>query len=269
MIHFNKSWAFILGGSGGFGMATARLLAQKGLNIFIVHRDTRSHLPEFIANIENIRQMGVRVASINCNAVDYNNKDKILTAFKEAVEPDENIRLFLHAIADGNLNPIFHQTKTDENETLSMEDYQQTINAMGLSFIFWGRTLFEAGYLQSQSRIIGISSEGSHIVLPYYAAVSSAKAVLESACKYMAVELARQRITVNLINAGITDTAALSVFPNYTDLIEKTLLRNPSGRLTTTEDIAKVVFLLCQEESQWITGEVIRADGGEQLVNLL
>jgi enoyl-[acyl-carrier protein] reductase I len=268
MIHFKKSWAFILGGSSGFGLATARLLAQKGMNIFIVHRDTRSHLPEFKANIENIRLLGVRVESINCNAVDYNNKDKILDAFIAVIDPGESIKVFLHAIADGNLKPIFRQTKSDEKEILAMEDFHQTINAMGLSFIFWGRTLFEAGYLQAQSRIIGITSEGSYKVLPYYAAVSSAKAVLESACKYMAVELAMQRITVNLINAGITDTHALSVFPNYKDLIEKNRLRNPSGRLTSPEDIAKIVFLLCQDESEWITGEILRVDGGEQLVDL-
>ena len=84
----------------------------------------------------------------------------------------------------------------------------------------------------------------------------------------MAVELAGRKITVNLINAGITDTRALLAFPNYQNLIEKARLRNPSGRLTSTEDIAKVIFLLCQNESEWITGEVIRVDGGEQLLNI-
>lgn len=268
MINFKKSWAFILGGSGGFGMATASMLAQKGMNIFIVHRDTRCHLSDFNSKINDIKQLGVKVETINCNAADYNSKEKILGAYNAIAGKDEHIKLFLHAIADGNLKTIFRQAKADERETLSMEDFQQTINAMGLNFIFWGRTLFEAGYLHEQSRIIGITSEGSYRVLPNYAAVSSAKAVLESACKYMAVELAMRKITVNLINAGITDTHALSVFPNYKGLIEKARLRNPSGRLTSPDDIAKVVFLLCQDESQWITGEVIRVDGGEQLVNL-
>jgi len=266
--YFNKTWAVILGGSGGIGLATARLLASKGMNIFIVHRDTRDNCSNLYSTIEILKKYSVSIESININVNDFNNKEKILSFLKSVLAPGEKIRLFLHAISDGNLKAIFNKDKLHETDCLSMDDYNYTINAMGLSFVFWSRTLFDEGYLPNKSRIVGITSEGRNIVLPNYAAVSSAKSVLESACKYMAVELAKNQITVNLINAGITNTRALSAFPNYEDLLKKAVLRNPSGRLTTPDDIAKVVFLLCLDEADWITGEIIRVDGGEQLLNV-
>jgi NAD(P)-dependent dehydrogenase (short-subunit alcohol dehydrogenase family) len=86
--------------------------------------------------------------------------------------------------------------------------------------------------------------------------------------RYMAVELARQGIRVNLVNAGVTDTNALKVFPGYENFIRKAKERNPSGRLTTPEDVARVIAFLASEDSAWITGSVITVDGGEQLISL-
>jgi enoyl-[acyl-carrier protein] reductase I len=139
---------------------------------------------------------------------------------------------------------------------------------MGLNFLEWSRILIQHNFLKPSSRIIGLTSEGSKSVLSGYAAVACAKATLETACKYLAVKLAARKITVNLINAGITETKALSRLPDYDVFITRAKKRNPSGRLTQPEDVAKVVFLMCLDESAWITGEVIRVDGGEQLLSV-
>jgi NAD(P)-dependent dehydrogenase (short-subunit alcohol dehydrogenase family) len=50
-------------------------------------------------------------------------------------------------------------------------------------------------------------------------------------------------------------------------MLESTKLKNPRGRLTTPEDIAHAIVLLCTEKADWISGNVIGVDGGEDIVN--
>ena len=93
-----------------------------------------------------------------------------------------------------------------------------------------------------------------------------AKGVLEASCRYLAVELAPFGIRTNLINAGITRTNALMALPDAEATLSYTKKRNPFKRLTTPKDVAKVVCLLAGDETAWINGEIIRVDGGEQIV---
>jgi enoyl-[acyl-carrier protein] reductase I len=132
----------------------------------------------------------------------------------------------------------------------------------------WTQLLLERGLLKGPASVVGLSSEGSSRYLPDYAAVAAAKAVMISNMQYMAVELAGTGIRVNLVNAGITDTDALKAFPSYHEFLEKAKKRNPSGRLTTPEDIAPVITFLASPASAWVNGSVITADGGEQLMSL-
>ena len=92
------------------------------------------------------------------------------------------------------------------------------------------------------------------------------KAALESACRQLAVELAEDNIAVNTIQAGVTDTPALRKIPGNEEMIERTLAINPSKRLTMPDDVAQVVSLIGLSSSTWMTGNVIRVDGGEDIV---
>jgi len=81
----------------------------------------------------------------------------------------------------------------------------------------------------------------------------------------MALEFAPIGIKVNCIQAGVTDTPSMNRIPGSKLLKENAIKRNPNGRLTTPEDVANVVYLLCQDEARWITGTIVKADGGESL----
>ncbi|MBT8179143.1 MAG: SDR family oxidoreductase, partial [Eudoraea sp.] len=65
--------------------------------------------------------------------------------------------------------------------------------------------------------------------------------------------------------AGVTDTPSLRMIPGSELLLEDARKRNPLGRLTQPEDVANVVYLLSTGEASWITGTVIKVDGGESL----
>jgi len=98
-----------------------------------------------------------------------------------------------------------------------------------------------------------------------YAAVAAAKVALESVSRSIAVEMAHLGIRSNIVQAGVTDTPSLRMIPGSEQLLNNARERNPQGRLTQAEDVANVVYLLSTEEASWITGTVIKVDGGESL----
>ena len=125
--------------------------------------------------------------------------------------------------------------------------------------------LFKNNLFAEDSRIIAFTSEGSKKPLKFYAAVSAAKAALEAISRSIALEFASFGIKCNCIQAGVTETRSLKMIPGSEDLIKNSMERNPNKRLTTPEDVANVVSLLCKEEAKWISGNVISVDGGEHL----
>jgi NAD(P)-dependent dehydrogenase (short-subunit alcohol dehydrogenase family) len=69
--------------------------------------------------------------------------------------------------------------------------------------------------------------------------------------------------------AGVTDTPALRKIPGNVKMVEAARLKNPAGRLTTPEDVAKAIVLLSSEEASWISGNVLGVDGGEDKVGFI
>jgi NAD(P)-dependent dehydrogenase (short-subunit alcohol dehydrogenase family) len=80
------------------------------------------------------------------------------------------------------------------------------------------------------------------------------------------LELAPLGITVNAIRAGVTDTPALRKIPGHDRMIEIAREINPHGRLTTPADIGRCLVALSRPETAWMTGNVLRVDGGEDVV---
>jgi enoyl-[acyl-carrier-protein] reductase (NADH) len=110
-----------------------------------------------------------------------------------------------------------------------------------------------------------MTSEGSTRVVPSYGVVSSAKAALESHIRQLAMELARtgKGITANAIRAGVTMTPALMKIPEHDMIIESATRRNPTGRMTTPQDVANAIVALSGEGTGFINGDIISVDGGE------
>jgi enoyl-[acyl-carrier protein] reductase III len=260
-------WALILGGTGGFGFASAKILASRGYNLVLVYRERKSQLSGFEPEVAKLRSL-CNLITFNVNANDMENQNAITNSLLKQYKLKGKISFLLHAIADGNLRPLF-STKKFSVESLYADDFQHTVQTMGISLFLWTKLLYNNGLFAKQASVLGLTSEGAMKVFKDYAAVGSAKALMESTVRYMAVELAGKGIRVNLINAGITDTKALQVFPDYEKFILKAKERNPSGRLTTTGDVAKVIAFLASADSVWINGTVITVDGGEQLISLI
>jgi len=141
-----------------------------------------------------------------------------------------------------------------------------TVDVMAHSLVYWTQDLVLRKLMGKGGRIFAMTSSGGHRVWRTYGAVSAAKAALESHIRQLALELAPLGITANSIRAGVTDTPALRKIPGSDEMIEIAQKRNPSGRMTTPKDVAVTVAALAQGSTDWVTGNVIGVDGGEDIV---
>ena len=309
MQQFNKNhWALILGGSSGFGLATAKKLAHHGMNICIVHRDRRGAMDRIELEFAEIKKVAPNFLSFNLDALSAEGRKTVIEGLQASMQPSGSIRLLFHSIAFGNLKPIaplkpctarentigklsaslgiepqkFEQTLLslqDEElnelaplihseyseQLIEEEDMTRTVYSMGTSLLSWTQDLFQHKLFADDARILGMTSEGNEVAWRGYAAVSAAKVALESIIRSIALEYAPYGIRANAIQAGITDTPALRAIPGSNKMKGNARIRNPFNRLTTPEDVADFVCLMCTDEAAWVNGSLLRIDGGEHI----
>jgi NAD(P)-dependent dehydrogenase (short-subunit alcohol dehydrogenase family) len=148
---------------------------------------------------------------------------------------------------------------------LEDEDFARTIYSMGTSLTTWVQDIFKRGMFADDARVVGMTSEGNEVAWRGYAAVSAAKVALESVSRSIALEMAPYGIRSNIVQAGVTDTPALRLIPGSAHMKAGARRRNPFGRLTTPQDVADFICLLCTDEAHWVNGTIIRVDGGEHI----
>jgi enoyl-[acyl-carrier-protein] reductase (NADH) len=195
----------------------------------------------------------------NKNAADEETRREVIAHIDGAFQKTPGtVRVLLHSLAFGALKPLVGQ-----EETASQRQIEMTSDVMGHSLVYWVRDIVAGQLMRAGGRIYAMTSEGGGKAIPQYGPVCAAKAILEAHIRQLALELATRHITANAIMAGVTDTPALRKIPGHEKLIEFAKIRNPHGRLTTPEDVAKCIGVLVDANTHWMTGNTIRVDGGE------
>lgn len=317
-IQFDRQqWALILGGSSGFGLATAQKLARHGMSVAIVHRDRRGSMKTIQPAFDEIQATGDGdFVSFNLDALSDEGRDQVLTDLRERLGDSGKVRMLLHSIAFGNLRllaplddsfgdapararqkladqlgvdtdkltdalqQVFEESDDadsgaiagllpppsyDTSVQLEDEDFARTVYSMGTSLATWTQAVFAAGLFAEDARVLSMTSEGNEVALRGYAAVAAAKCALESVSRAIAVEYAPYGIRANVVQAGVTDSAALRLIPGSAHMKASAAQRNPFGRLTTAVEVADFICLLCTDEARWVNGTVLRVDGGEHI----
>lgn len=249
--------ALITGSSRGIGRGIALKLAENGVNVGIHYYRNESAAR---ATLDAVRRHGSDGFIVQANIC---RPEEIKRMFQEVRKQFGKLDIFV-----SNARPEateFFQPPMD----ITLQQWDTAFDSQAKAFLIAVR---EANTMMPEGgRIIAITyAQGSRTgsLLPWVG-MGSAKAALESLVRYFAVALAKRKITVNAISPGWTDDSVLNSLPQEV----QTLIRNwhlrgwtPMGRLGTPEDIGNVAALFCSEQANWITGQIIYADGGASLM---
>ncbi|MFN7973750.1 MAG: SDR family oxidoreductase [Acidobacteriota bacterium] len=246
---FNGKTALVTGGTRGIGKAIATTLAERGCDVAVNFLKSRAAAD---ATVAELTALGVRALPLRANVGNIDHLGRMFDRIKDAWG---HLDIFVNNAALGPLKPVLE---------LDNDDWQRSmeINARALLF---GAQRAAALMKGRKGKIVSITSMGADHVLPDYGAVGAAKAALESLTRYLAVELAPLGINANCVAGGVVDTESLKPFPKREEMLSMALAKTPAGRLGEPIDIARVVAFLCSDDSDWIRGQTIVADGGYSL----
>ncbi len=252
--------ALVLGASSGFGEACVKALAKAGYDIAGVHLDRKAGLRHVEEVKSEIEALGRRARFFNVNAADEGKRAHVLEVLAEDVkDKGGTVAVLMHSLAFGTLKPYLG------DDVLTKANVEMTLDVMANSLVYWVQGVVSRGLMGKGGRIFSMTSSGSTRVFRSYGAVSAAKCALESHTRQLALELAPHGISVNALRGGVTDTPASRRIPESKKLFEYAAKRNPHGRLTIPEDVANALVALCNPGTDWITGNVINVDGGEEV----
>lgn len=250
---FYEKIALITGSGRGIGRSIALEFAARGAHVAVNFFRNRQPAEETAAEI---RGMNRRCLVVKANVADEQDLDRL---FAEIQSEFGGLDYFISNAASGYNRPIMEQ---------KIKGWDWTMNINARAYLFGAQRAANLMQNRSGSAIVGISSPGSFRVLPDYVVVGASKAALEAITRYLAVELAPLGINVNAVSPGIVLTDALRHFDlvrENDNLVEKAAERIPAGRLTTPEDVARVVAFLCSPDASMIRGQTILVDGGYTL----
>ena len=241
--------ALVTGGGRGIGRAIALRFAEAGARVFI----------NFFVNREaaekTARDVEMAGGQAHILQADMKEPAHIKRMFGEISEIAGRVDVLVNNAASGVLKDALG---------LSAKHWDWVMATNARPFLLCAQEA--AKLMNAGGRIIGLSSMGSGRVIPGYAAVGASKAAAEAITRYLAVELASRRITVNTVCAGAIETDIWRMIPDGERLLEAARQRTPSGGLVTAEAVADVVYFLASPAAQSIQGQIIVADGGYSLL---
>jgi enoyl-[acyl-carrier protein] reductase III len=241
--------AFVSGGTRGIGLSVAEKLAEKGADIVINYFRSRQSANEAV---EKIKSYGVDCYAHRAN---MGNHDQIPAIFDGIKERFGKLDILVSNAALGLYTAM-----------MDIDDKAWDLSMHTNARAFLHCVQLGSPIMPDHSRIVTLSSLGSIRYIPGYAAIGISKAAIENIVRYMAVELAHRRITVNCVSGGFIDTSALKVFPNFEEMKREVSERTPFKRIGTPEEVADVVVFLAGPKASWITGQTVIVDGGYSLM---
>ena len=174
------------------------------MGIVGVHLDRKATLPLAEAVVADVRAAGAPAEFFNVNAADDAKRVEVCDQVR-ALTGGRPLRLLMHSLAFGTLRSFVSAVPAQQTSKAQLE---MTLDVMAHSLVYWVQDLVARGLLGDGSHVFAMTSGGGTRVMPFYGAVSAAKAALESHVRQLALELGGAGVSVNAIRAGVTDTPA-------------------------------------------------------------
>jgi 2-hydroxycyclohexanecarboxyl-CoA dehydrogenase len=240
--------AVVTGGASGIGLGVARRFAADGHRVALVDRDAE---PAEAAAAELVA-MGATALALG---VDVADRVAVAAGFDRIRQELGPVEILVTSAGIESFTPVLDITADGWDQIISI-NLTGTFSCVQAAL----PDMIDAGW----GRIVTISSSSAQSGAPNMAHYAASKGGVIGLTKALAVELARQGITVNTIPPSLVDTPmarnaeAAGDFPGV-DVIGPMV---PLGRAGTPADIAGACSFLCSEEGSYITGQVIGVNGG-------
>ncbi len=237
--------AVVTGGTRGIGKAIVELFATQGARVLFTYRSNDVLAEEIEANLKKIKAVakGFKIDVTDQPAVNKWKEDILeeygkidILVNNAGIIRDKALAMMSRqdwdAVIDTNLNGVFNLTKS-----------------FVISFV-----------KQRRGNIINVSSISGIIGMPRQTNYSASKGAMIAFSKSLAKELAGYNIRVNVIAPGFIETDMTKDLKE--SYVKEVMPLIPLGRFGAPEEIAKTALFLATDQSGYVTGEVIRVDGG-------
>ncbi|MBU1046111.1 SDR family oxidoreductase [Patescibacteria group bacterium] len=249
MFNLNEKVAIVTGARRGMGRTHALLLAQAEAKVVVSDID----LKECEQVVAEIKKAGGEAIAVKC---DVTNKKDIDNMVAKTVEQFGKIDILVNNAGICQFKPFIDLTDDDWDKTID-------INLRG--YYWCAKAVVPEMIKQKYGRIINIASIAAGQVgvgfqgLTHYCA---SKGGIVAFTEALALELAPYNITVNAIAPGVIDTPMAASIKTDPKAYEASMARIPLKRMGKPEEVSGLVVFLASDESSYITGDFIVADGG-------
>ncbi|MFW5924649.1 MAG: 3-oxoacyl-[acyl-carrier-protein] reductase [Myxococcota bacterium] len=245
MFDLSDRVALVTGGSRGIGRAVAQTLARAGAHVVINYQ----------GNVEAAQQTAAAVESTGGKATvarfDVADASEVDRALGDLVKELGRLDILVNN-AGISLDQLLMRVKPEEVERTF------SVNVSGA--IWCAKAAIRPMMRAKRGRIINLSSVVGEAGNPGQAVYASSKAALIGLTKSLAREYASRGITVNAVAPGFIETEMTAALP---EAAQKTVVeQTPVGRVGTPEEVAAAVLYLASDEAAYVTGQVLRVNGG-------
>lgn len=238
--------AIVTGCARGIGSSIVEVLAQNGANIWAC---ARKGTEEFENTLHSLAaKYKVEIKPIYFDLAD---KDQMKTAIKVIMNEKRNVDILVNN-AGITYNALFQMSTIDK--------IKEVFDVNFISQFLFTQYVVKLMLKNKSGSIVNISSSAAIDGNAGRAVYGASKAALLCATKSLAAELGDQGIRANIIAPGITKTDMLSSMTE--EVIDETVRNTDMKRAGEPNDIANTVLFLASDLSSYITGQVIRVDGG-------
>lgn len=227
--------AFVSGSTRGIGLAVAKALLDKGCMVIGNSRKNDLDVHHELRSRDNYLYI----------QGDVTQEEDVSYLFKRIIKTYGRIDVLVNNVGMTSRKSFIASTE---------KDYDEMFRTNLLGAVHCSKYALKNMIFNKYGRIINISSIAGTNALPFEVLYSSSKAALIGLTKGIAKEYASKGVTCNVIAPGVIDTGA----GNYDD-IKKSI---PTCQIGSPEDVAGLVAYLSSEEAAYITGQVIKIDGG-------
>lgn len=242
----NGKNAIITGCNRGIGRAILEAFAANGANVWAFVRKECDSFMEDILNLS--KKYNVKIMPIYC---DFADPDQIRLAIKQIQTMKLPVDILVNN-AGITYNSLFQMSSNDK--------LKEIFNINFFSIFTFSQYIIKFMVRQKSGSIVNISSSAGIDGNPGKSVYGASKAAIICMTKSMAAELGEYNIRVNSIAPGITDTQMLSSMTE--EVISQTLEASDMKRAGKPVEIANTTVFLASDLSTYITGQVIRVDGG-------